>query len=284
MAYIQIALGSTARSHYLRIINRPNRYVSRQMLSERQVAFDVLMEQYKDKPWMQERLSKFAYDVHMLTQMQPFAAINYIRHGIGYDEFLEKYAEERKMDGQDLIELLDELQDSARNYATYEEWFGHIEEYTEQLRKQTRKQRDEKADGVALATMHHSKGLEYQIVFIVDANETVTPHHKALLDADIEEERRMFYVAMTRAKSRLHIFFLKERYGRPMVMSRFVGEILVDRDAVKPGMRVQHQTYGAGVIKEVTDKAIVIRFDKIRQEKKLDIQFCLANQLLKIQS
>ena len=132
--------------------------------------------------------------------------------------------------------------------------------------------------------MHHSKGLEYQIVFIVDANETVTPHHKALLDADIEEERRMFYVAMTRAKSRLHIFFLKERYGRPMVMSRFVGEILVDRDAVKPGMRVQHQTYGTGVIKEVTDKAIVIRFDKIRQEKKLDIQFCLANQLLKIQS
>ena len=102
--------------------------------------------------------------------------------------------------------------------------------------------------------------------------------------SDLEEERRMFYVAMTRAKSRLHIFFLKERYGRPMVMSRFVGEILVDRDAVKPGMRVQHQTYGAGVIKEVTDKAIVIRFDKIRQEKKLDIQFCLANQLLKIQS
>lgn len=74
----------------------------------------LLLEQYKDKPWMQERLSKFAYDVHMLTQMQPFAAINYIRHGIGYDEFLEKYAEERKMDGQELIELLDELQDSAR--------------------------------------------------------------------------------------------------------------------------------------------------------------------------
>ena len=126
-------------------------------VDERQVAFDVLLEQYKDKPWMQERLSKFAYDVHMLTQMQPFAAINYIRHGIGYDEFLEKYAEERKLDGQDLLELLDELQDSARNYTTYEEWFGHIEEYTEQLRKQTRKQREEKTDGVALATMHHSK-------------------------------------------------------------------------------------------------------------------------------
>ena len=225
MAYIQIALGSTARSHYLRIINRPNRYVSRQMLGERQVAFDVLLEQYKDKPWMQERLSKFAYDVHMLTQMQPFAAINYIRHGIGYDEFLEKYAEERKMDGQDLIELLDELQDSSRNYATYEEWFGHIEEYTEQLRKQTRKQREEKTDGVALATMHHSKGLEYQIVFIVDANETVTPHHKALLDADIEEERRMFYVAMTRAKKELTICWTKKVGSHEKKPSRFLEEM-----------------------------------------------------------
>ena len=55
-----------------------------------------------------------------------------------------------------------------------------------------------------------------------------------------------------------------------MVMSRFVGEILVDRDAVKPGTHVIHQTYGAGVIKEVTDKAIIIQFDKVRQEKKLD--------------
>ena len=65
-------------------------------------------------------------------------------------------------------------------------------------------------------------------------------------------------------------------------MSRFVGEILVDRDAIRPGTRVVHQTYGQGIIQEVTEKVIVIRFDKIKQVKKLDIQFCLSNQLLKI--
>lgn len=130
--------------------------------------------------------------------------------------------------------------------------------------------------------MHHSKGLEYRVVFIVDTNEGVVPHQKALLDTDIEEERRMFYVAMTRAKSRLHIFFVKERYGRPMAMSRFVGEILVDKDSIQPGTRVMHSTYGAGTIREVTDKAIIIQFDGQRQQKKLDIQFCMSNQLLKI--
>ncbi len=282
MAYIRIALGSTARGDFLRIINRPNRYVSRQVFDERQVAMDVLMEKYNGKTWMQERLSKFMYDMKMLKNMQPFAAINYIRHGIGYEEFLEKYAEERRLEGGELLEVLDELQESSRNYRTFSEWFEHIETYTEQLKQQARNRREDKGDSVSLATMHHSKGLEYEIVFIVDANETVTPHHKALLDSDIEEERRMFYVAMTRAKSELHIFFLKERYGRPLAMSRFVGEILVDRDIVKPGMRVAHQTYGLGTIQEVTGKAIIIRFDKMKQVKKLDIQFCLSNQLLKV--
>lgn len=282
LAYIRIARGSTARGDFLRIINRPNRYVSRQMFPERQVAMDVLMENYKEKPWMQERLSKFSYDMHMLSRMQPFAAINYIRHGIGYEEFLDKYAGERHLDRDELLEVLNELQESAKNYTTFEAWFLHIEEYTEQLRKQTKKQRDDQVDGVSLATMHHSKGLEYRIVFIVDANETVIPHQKALLETDIEEERRMFYVAMTRAKSELHIYFVKERYGKPLAMSRFVGEILVDREAIRPGTLVQHKTWGRGVIKEVTEKAIVIQFEKGKMIKKLDIQFCLSNQMIQI--
>ena len=69
--------------------------------------------------------------------------------------------------------------------------------------------------------------MEYQIVFIVDANETVTPHHKALLDADIEEERRMFYVAMTRAKKKLTISYVKEQNGKDQDPSRFVEELFL---------------------------------------------------------
>ena len=75
-------------------------------------------------------------------------------------------------------------------------------------------------------TMHSSKGLEFRVVYILDANEGITPHHKAVLDQDMEEERRMFYVAMTRARKKLIISYTKERNGKSMAQSRFVGELL----------------------------------------------------------
>lgn len=69
----------------------------------------------------------------------------------------------------------------------------------------------------------------------MDANERVTPHHKAVLEADLEEERRMFYVAMTRAKDRLHVYYTKERYGKPQERSRFIDEYLYPDGRIGPG-------------------------------------------------
>ena len=74
---------------------------------------------------------------------------------------------------------------------------------------------------MTLTTLHSSKGLEFPVVFIVDINEGTIPHRKATLEADLEEERRMFYVGMTRAKDRLHLYYAKERYGKKQDVSRF---------------------------------------------------------------
>jgi DNA helicase-2/ATP-dependent DNA helicase PcrA len=74
--------------------------------------------------------------------------------------------------------------------------------------------------------MHSAKGLEYDTVFIIDANEEITPHKKAITAEEIEEERRMFYVAMTRAKNNLKIMYAKERYNKELEVSRFVREII----------------------------------------------------------
>ena len=84
--------------------------------------------------------------------------------------------------------------------------------------------REAEKEGVSLMTMHSCKGLEFKVVYILDTNEGITPHHKAVLEPDLEEERRMFYVAMTRAKDRLHIFYVKERYHKRQTVSRFVVE------------------------------------------------------------
>ena len=68
--------------------------------------------------------------------------------------------------------------------------------------------------------------LEFPIVYILDANEGITPHSRAMLDEDMEEERRLFYVAMTRAKTRLHVYAVRERYHKKAEVSRFVWEYL----------------------------------------------------------
>ncbi len=123
------------------------------------------------------------------------------------------------------MEVLDQLQESAAGYPTAEEWFRHMKEYGEELKTQAQL-REGNSQGVALMTMHSSKGLEYRIVYILDANEGVTPHQKAVLPADLEEERRMFYVAMTRSKERLHVNYVRERYSKKQDVSRFVREYL----------------------------------------------------------
>ena len=73
--------------------------------------------------------------------------------------------------------------------------------------------------------MHSAKGLEYEVVFILEANEGMTPYKKATRPEEIEEERRMFYVAMTRAKSHLHIYDVKEYFNKELEPSRFLKEV-----------------------------------------------------------
>ena len=141
----------------------------------------------------------------------------------GYDDYIREYAGERQLDPEELREVLDQLQESAAAHPTLEEWLKYMERYRQQLSERAAAGR-ERAEGVRLMTMHSSKGLEFRVVFILDANEGVTPHNKAALSADLEEERRMFYVAMTRAKDRLHIYYARERYHKKQEVSRFVKE------------------------------------------------------------
>lgn len=222
-AYIEIARGSRERKDFLRIMNRPKRYIGRESLEEAYVAFDVWEKYYEEQYWIAERIERLEYDIKMLAGMKPYAAMNYIRHGIGYDDFIAEYAEYRHMKAEDLMEILEELQQSAREYESYEAWFLHMQEYKKELEELAKKQRNP-SDGIALATLHSAKGLEYECVYIIDVNEQIMPYKKAVLDHEMEEERRMFYVGMTRAKSKLYLTSVKEYNGKPIEISRFIKE------------------------------------------------------------
>lgn len=231
IAYIKLAQGKRDRSLFLKVANRPKRYLSRQIFDTQEISFERLRLFFEDKKWMQERLEQFEDDLSALSHMTPYAAINYIRKAIRYDEFLEEYAQFRHIKVEELYEILDELSDLAKPFQNYKEWFENMEQYALELEKQVKKKKDvQQEDAVAFVTMHGSKGLEYDIVFIVDVNEGIIPHQKAVLEEDIEEERRMFYVAMTRAKKELYIYFAKERFSKEFTMSRFLAELLDNTD------------------------------------------------------
>lgn len=281
ITYIRLAAGNRDRALFIQIANRPKRYLSRECFGEPQVDFARLREFYRDKDWMAERINRLEYDLELMKTMSPYAAINYIRKGIGYEDYLTEYAAFRRIKAEELFDTLNELQDSAREYHTYEDWFRHISEYQEELKNQAQNQKQDR-NSVALVTMHSSKGLEYKAVFIVDANEGITPHRKAMLEADLEEERRLFYVAVTRAKEYLHIYSVKERYNKELPCSRFVGELLLDRDSLKAGTRIWHKTFGAGIIKSNDKGKLVIYFDELKRERILDLEFCIQNMLLTI--
>lgn len=282
IAYMQIAMGGNERALYLEIMNRPKRYVTREVLNEPEISLTELMKKYQDKAWMIERLEKLQYDLVMLKKMDPYAAINYIRKGIGYDEYLEDYAKFRRIKVEELYDTIEELQESAKGYQTFQEWFTHMEEYKQELQEQMENRRRYHVDSISLATMHSSKGLEYEAVFIVDANEGITPHRKAVLDEDMEEERRMFYVAMTRAKRLLYIYSAKERYNKEFTRSRFVGELLFNKEELTKGTLVEHKSYGKGKVEKIEDGKITIYFDRLRKIRVLDLDFCIQNELLKV--
>ena len=226
MTYLKLGKGSNKRSDLLQVLNKPLRYISRECLEDEIISWDVMLQYYEEKPWMCDRIETLQYDLKMLKNMNLYGAIHYIRHVIGYEQYLRDYALDHKLKVEELLEVLEEIQESAKGYDTLEEWQNHIDEYAANLEKQQRDR--EKQDGVILCTMHSSKGLEFPIVFIPEANEGITPYQKAVLKEEIEEERRLFYVAMTRAKELLYVFSIKERFHKAMDVSRFVEEFLED--------------------------------------------------------
>ena len=225
MAYFRLATGKRRRQDFLQVMNRPKRYLGRDSVSGSQVSFEDMRKFYCDKDWMIDRIDQFEWDVKMLMKMAPYAAIQYIRKRIDYDDFLKEYAFTHQINRSDLNEVLAEIEEAAKAFSSVEEWFAHVEEYTETL-KVKEKERNRPRPGVRLMTIHASKGLEFKQVFLIAANEGRIPYQKAKTDKEIEEERRLFYVAMTRAKDFLKICYVKIKNGKEVTPSRFVDELL----------------------------------------------------------
>lgn len=224
ISYIKLAINIGDKSDLLRISNKPNRYISRDSLSSSRANIETLFDYYDDKSYMIKRIVELREHLRTIKNLKPATALRYIRNVVGYDEYIEEYCDMNGVESDDCYSILGDLENSAAEYNNFNNWFVHMDEYKDEL-IEARKKSNENDKGVRLMTFHSSKGLEFDIVYIIDVNDGSVPYKKAKGVDEIEEERRMFYVAMTRARKKLFICYCVENFGKSIGKSDFVIEL-----------------------------------------------------------
>lgn len=208
-AYIRLGLGSKERQYILRVANKPNRFIKREQLLDVSKLPQILDVAVK----------------HIRT-MRPYLAIKYIWSGIGYGRWLER---ELDMDTEkwDMIcEQLEEITQEMKRFTSLEAWLEHVEEDRLRQKALQKPKSKEQTEGVHLLTMHASKGLEFESVYLLDVNKGKVPKGSKLSAEELEEERRLFYVAMTRARKHLNIYYVRGMKDHVLQPSVFLEPIL----------------------------------------------------------
>ena len=226
-AILNYALGDHSRANFLKFMNCPPRYFRRADLPGTTVELPELLDFYRKDPersFMAAKTERLMQELALLSQLSiPFAMINYIRKGMGIDEYFQNYAEDRGLYAEEISATLDFVQDSAREFRTVPEWYRYIARFEKEL---SVKEADTDVRGhVILSTIHRAKGLEFSRVIVTDVCEQNIPHQKAETEAELSEERRLLYVAMTRAKTDLRLYVPARISGRRREESRFLREI-----------------------------------------------------------
>lgn len=233
LAYLLLAENEESDSALRRILNKPKRYIGKELLAEAEKMPYNLMRSFfvcpSLKKWQEEYLENLRIDLSQIRRKQPYDGLKYVRKVIGYDEYLEEFAAYRRTSAQVLWEIADEVMETAKDCADAKMFRDRLEEMSRQMKEQTRKKGQQRT-GVALMTMHGAKGLEFQAVFLPTLVEGVVPHEKGL--EQIEEERRLFYVAMTRAGEKLCLSAVRKRYEKEKDPSRFLAEMGLDTEGL----------------------------------------------------
>lgn len=215
--YIRYASGDHRRDIFLSIMNKPVRYISRNSLKKSVVEIDDLLDACKED-YLIRNLRRMKSELRTISKLPPFAAVNYIRRAVGYDEYLLKLADDRNIDYDDVVDILDEFQEMIHDAGNVSEMLDIIED----SRRIVEQDSHDNPDAVQLMTLHSAKGLEFSDVHILDVVEGIIPHRRSKTPDEIEEERRLLYVGVTRSSNRLYIYVPKEMKEREVKISRFI--------------------------------------------------------------
>lgn len=289
LAYLRIGVNPNSNKDWIRIINKPFRYISKDnlnLIKDEPDFINSLINKCDLHPKQVKTINDLDIDISYVKGLNPKNAISYIRTTLDYDRYILDYCTNRKIKTNGLIEILNELESSATNFKTIQEYLEHIERVKSEI---VDNKNNKETDGVIFTTMHSAKGLEFKNVYIIGANEGTIPHEKSYEIDDeekkndqIEEERRLMYVAITRAEENICISSPVNKYGKRVSKSRFVEDIKVptkkEMDSITIGDKIYHKKFKEGTIVEKNGDSIKIRFKD--RDRALNSKVCLTKRII----
>lgn len=269
LSYIKLSLDFCDKKSFLRIVNKPYRYISKDKIykislnNSKTDVFKLLIS-FDDLPYYHKRnIEKLKKDIDKLSKYTPAKCIDYIMKKLNYEYYLKEYSNKFKVSLCEMYDIVSRLKELAQNFNNTKEFISHVDKVNKKLLYKQRR----KCEGnhVTLSTIHGAKGMEFNNVFLINCDENIMPHINSI-EKNIEEERRLFYVAITRTIDNLYICYSQNIKDKKMRISRFVKEcgILNNfniNDNLNIGDIVLHKVYGEGEIIEKCDKCIRIKFN-----------------------
>lgn len=267
--YLKLSIDQYDKNAFAWIINKPFRYMSKENLSyinnykEDKSPFDILINKKDMPPFQCKKIDDLRKEILYLNKMSLGSAIQYIISTMGYIDYLREYANKYGQSLDDLEDVLEEFKGAAEGFKTITEFLVHVNNVEEQIESSKVVE-----DGVILSTIHGVKGMEFNNVYIINCNEEVIPH-KSSMEENIEEERRLFYVGITRAINNLYVFSPKTMRGKFREASRFIAESHLEEESekvdygIEVGNMLYHRTYGEGSVIEIDKDKITIKFKDI---------------------
>lgn len=266
LAYLKLSIDNRDIESFIRIINKPFRYISKINIEKvrKNNIYEDCFEKLKnidDIPIFQlKSIDEVKRDIQNLNKMSLSGAINTILTDLGYYDYLKEYCSKFKIDIGEIEEIVEEFKSAAEEYKTIITFLVHVDQVEEEI---INNKKDNNKNSVILSTIHGVKGMEFKNVFIINCNEENIPHLNNM-NKNIEEERRLFYVGITRTIENLWLCISNEIRGKNKKSSRFIEECKLTslfQNTYNSGEIIIHKTFGKGEIKHIDDKKIQVEFD-----------------------
>ncbi len=230
IAYLKLSIDKLDNESFLKIANKPKRFLNKDMLKEaieicqnKSSALEYLYCKVDLKSWQIENVNELLFHLGNIKNKTAYDAVRYIIKIVGYENYIDDYANFKNIGIKGLTEILNEILESTKGFNNIQDYLNHIDNMKQEVLK---KQKNNNQKGVVLTTMHSAKGLEFETVFVISCIEGIIPHERSKNSLEIEEERRLFYVALTRAKTLLYISIIETKYEIKVLPSRFLKNLI----------------------------------------------------------